>query len=256
MNSRPPKYPPYISDDSPTEEGRSNDKSGFTLQDFTPNERPRERLARIGAAGLSTAELVAILLRTGRKGENVLDMANNLLREFGGIEGLSRISYDELLFIPGISHAKACQLLAAFEMGIRTAKDPGEGKPQDIVENPDSLAYLARDMVYFTQEVFRVFVLDKKHKVKYSRDISTGTVDSSLVRPAEVFRTAITRNYPAIAFAHNHPSGNVAPSPEDIALTRKLIHLGDDLGIEVVDHMIVGRSSKGFSMREKRIAFE
>ncbi len=225
----------------------------LTIHDFPEGERPRERLARHGAGHLSNAELIAILFRTGLEGENVLALATRVLARSGGLSGLARISYEDLCEERGVSDAKACQLLAAIEIGKRVSalspedRPPG-GQPAEIAR------LLMGEMAQLDREQFRVVLLDVKNCVTGIEPLYSGSVNASLVRPAEVFASAVRRNVPSIAVVHNHPSGDPLPSPEDIATTKRLVEAGRLLDVELVDHIVIAQG-RFVSMREMRLGF-
>ncbi len=226
---------------------------GPAIRDFPSEERPRERLRARGAGNLSNAELMAILLRTGLEGENVIAMASRLLASVGGLQGMSRASYEELCSLKGISDAKACQLLAGIELGRRVAAlEPNEsqriGTPADIAK-----MYMP-EMSGFDREHMRVVLLNTKNQVMGSDDLYVGSVNAALVRPAEVFASAVRRNMPAVMVVHNHPSGDPTPSPEDVRLTHQLVEAGKLLDVEVIDHIVIGQG-RFISMRERKLGF-
>ena len=224
----------------------------ITMKDLPERERPRERLLQHGPGALSTAELLAILLRTGRRGENALNLAHRVLQICGGLAGLARTPIPELARIPGIGLAKAAQIQAALELGRRVATaTPGE-RPQ--VRSAHDAYLLVADMADLEQETLRVLLLDTRGRVIAIPTIYVGNVNTTLVRPAEIFREAVRRNAVSLIIAHNHPSGDPTPSPEDIALTRDLVAAGQLLGIRVLDHLIIGRGRYA-SLREHGIAF-
>ncbi|WP_376791403.1 DNA repair protein RadC [Thermoflexus sp.] len=224
----------------------------LTIKDLPETERPRERLLRHGPNVLSTAELLAILLRTGRRGENALQLAHRVLQACGGIAGLARTSVHELAQIPGVGLAKAAQIQAALELGRRIAAATPEERPQ--VRSAHDAYLLLTDMADLEQETLRVLLLDTRGRVIAIPTVYIGNVNTAWVRPAEIFREAIRRNAVSLIVAHNHPSGDPSPSPEDVALTRDLIAAGQLLGIGVLDHLIIGRG-RFISLREQGIAF-
>ena len=224
------------------------------IRDFPSGERPRERLAHYGAGHLSNSELLAILLRTGLEGENVLAMATRMLSEFGGLSGISRVTFDEMCEVRGISSAKACQILAGIELGRRV----GSMTPEDrvTITSPSDLATLfMAEMSSFDREHFRVATLSTRNQVLGIEDLYSGSVNAAIIRPAEVFATAVRRNAPQIAIVHNHPSGDPTPSAEDIAITRTLVEAGKLLDIDLVDHLVIGQGIF-VSMREKQLGFD
>ncbi len=231
----------------------STGPTGPAIRDFPTEERPRERLRNRGAANLSTSELMAILLRTGLEGENVVSMSSRLLSVVGGLQGLSRAAYEDLCDLKGISDAKACQLLAGIELGRRvSALEPNSapriGSPADIA------ALYMPEMSAFDREHMRVVMLNTKNQVVGTEELYIGSVNAALVRPAEVFTAAVRRNLPAIMVVHNHPSGDPTPSPEDVRLTGQLVEAGRLLDVELVDHVVIGQG-KYVSMREKKLGF-
>jgi DNA repair protein RadC len=238
--------------------GYSSDENSVAIKhpairDFPSGERPRERLASYGAGHLSNSELLAILLRTGLEGENVLVMASRLLAEFGGLSGLSRIKFDEMCDLRGISTAKACQILAGIELGRRVASLTPEDRV--TITSPSDLATLfLAEMSSLDREHLRVATLSTRNQVLGIEDLYSGSVNAALIRPAEVFATAVRRNAPQIAIVHNHPSGDPTPSSEDVAITKTLVDAGKLLDIEVVDHIVIGQG-KYVSMRVKKLGF-
>ncbi len=226
---------------------------GPAIRDFPQEERPRERLRLRGAGNLSTAELMAILLRTGLEGENVVAMATRLLSAVDGLQGLSRSDYDELCALKGISDAKACQLLAGIELGRRVAAlEPSDapriGTPADVA------ALYMPEMSALDREHMRVVLLNTKNQVQGAEELYVGSVNAALVRPAEVFSAAVRRNLPAVMIVHNHPSGDPTPSPEDVRLTGQLVEAGRLLDVDVIDHIVIGQG-RYVSMREKKLGF-
>lgn len=224
------------------------------IRDFPVGERPRERLCAYGAGSLSNAELMAILLRTGLKGENVLAMSNRLLVHFDGLDGIARASLEDLCDQNGISEAKACQILAGIELGRRVSSPTPQELPTVIT--PDDIARLfSGEMAYLPREELRIVLMNTKHQVVRVETLYTGNVNSAIVRPAEVFASALKRNCPAIAVAHNHPSGDPTPSDEDIETTAKLVEVSRLLEIDLVDHVVIGHG-KFVSMRERGLGFK
>ncbi len=224
----------------------------LTIKDLPEAERPRERLLRHGPGSLSAAELLAILLRTGRRGENALQLAHRVLQACGGLAGLTRAPAYELARIPGVGLAKAAQIQAALELGRRIAAATPEERPQ--VRSAHDAYLLLADMADLEQETLRVLLLDTRGRVLATPTLYVGNVNTTLVRPAEIFREAVRRNTVSLIVAHNHPSGDPTPSAEDLAITRDLIAAGRLLGIEVLDHLIIGRG-RYVSLREHGIAF-
>lgn len=226
-----------------------------TLKDLDPSERPRERLLERGAEALSNAELLAILLRTGVSGMMVTDLARDLLREYAGLAGLARASPQELAQRHGLGPAKAAQLKAALEIGRRLLRE--ETAAREPVRSPEDLVRLVEpEMSVLEQEQLRVFLLDTKNRVIAIRTLYTGSLNQSTVRVAEVFKAAIRENCAAIAIAHNHPSGDPTPSPEDVRVTQAIVEAGKLLDVDVLDHVIVGRGRPSYvSLRERGLGF-
>ena len=218
------------------------------------DERPRERMRLRGPGALSNAELLAILFRTGSVGENVVTLASRVLQHFGGVGGLSRVSWGELCGEHAIGAAKAAQLLAAIELGKRIISAHPEERL--TVRGPEDVyTLLFAEMALLEQEHLRVLLLNTRNQVLGVQEVYKGNVNSAVVRVAEVFRDAVREGCPNIIIVHNHPSGDAAPSAEDAALTRQLVESGKLLGIDVLDHIVIAR--KGFvSMRDRRLGFE
>lgn len=223
------------------------------IRDMPEGERPRERLVRYGANTLSNAELIAILLRTGVTGEGVISMSNRLLSKYGGLAGMGRVSYGELCSVNGISEAKACQLLAALELGRRLVSLSPNDRP--IIVSPSDVAnLLSAEMGFLDQEHLRVLLLSTKSEVLGIHEVYKGTVNSAAVRVAEVLRPAIRENCPSIIVVHNHPSGDPAPSSQDIMITRQINQAAEMMNIELLDHIIIGGQNH-LSMKDKGLGF-
>ncbi len=228
--------------------------SYVTVKEMPTDERPRERLARMGAQALSTAELLAIILRTGVGGENVLAMAGRILAQFNGLAGLARADFSELAAVHGLGPAKSAQVMAALELGRRLMAEAPEERWQ--IRSPgDAARVLMPALGYLEQEQFAVLYLDTRNRVVAQEMLYKGSLNTSLVRIAEVFRGAVRRNCAALIVAHNHPSGDPSPSPEDVALTRRLIEAGKLLEIDVLDHLVIGQN-RYVSLRERALGFE
>ena len=223
------------------------------IADLHSSDRPRERLASQGPAALSEAELVAILLRTGTRGESALRLAESLLHDCGGVAGLRHFRYDELLGRRGIGRAKAAQLLAAVELGRRFARAEVEARPS--IQSPEDVAELLRyEIGGREQEHLMVVLLDTRNRLLRTVEVYVGSLNTSLIRIGEVFREAVRTNAAAVIVAHNHPSGDPSPSPEDIAVTRALVEAGRLLDIEVLDHLIIGKD-RHLSLRQAGLGF-
>jgi DNA repair protein RadC len=229
---------------------RQTDK--LSIQDLPEEERPRERLLRQGAASLSTAELLALILRTGTASENAVHLSERILSHFDGLGRLTRATVEELKQFHGLGDAKIAQIMAALELGRRAALRPSGERP--VIERAADAAELMHDLRDLEQEHVRVILLDSGRGVIATPTVYIGTVNASLLRVSEVFREAITRNSSALIVAHNHPSGDPSPSPEDVEITRALTAAGKLLDVTVVDHIIVAR--RGWrSMREMGLGF-
>jgi DNA repair protein RadC len=226
--------------------------SRVSLHDLPGDERPRERLLLHGAASLSAAELLAIILRTGTAEENVLHLSERILSHFGGLHGLAGTSPAELEQIHGLGAAKVAEILAVMEIGKRLANRTSSERP--VISSAADAARLVSDMSDLQQEHIRVILLDSGRRVVATPTVYIGTLNMSVLRVSEIFREAITRNSAAIIVAHNHPSGDPAPSPEDIEVTRALNAAGKLLDIAVIDHVIIGHHGWS-SLRELGLAF-
>lgn len=223
------------------------------IRDMPEGERPRERLRDLGPSFLNNPELIAILLRTGLEGQSVLSLSTHLLSHFGGLAGLARVTYGELCSVKGISEAKACQLLAAFELGRRVVSLHPEDRA--VIHSPqDVFNLLGAEMAMLDQEHLRVVLLDTKNQVRGVQRVYIGNVNSSVIRVAEVLRPAVRENCPSIIVVHNHPSGDPTPSPEDILVTRQVRTSGEMMDIELLDHIIIG-GHRYLSLKEKGLGF-
>ncbi len=212
------------------------------LKDQPASERPRERLVARGPDALTHAELIAILLRTGLKGVNVVQVGQNLVVEVRLAERAGLASVDEIRKIPGIGRDKAATLVAAFALARRMEQERCEESP--VLDNPATVAAFMRESNRLKNvEAFQVLLLNTRKKLIRVEEISDGLLDTLLVHPREVFRAAIVANASAIVLVHNHPSGDPTPSEADIKVTRDLIRAGQLLKIEVVDHVIFGRAT-------------
>ncbi|ACX52636.1 DNA repair protein RadC [Ammonifex degensii KC4] len=210
-----------------------------SIKELPPSTRPRERLWREGASALSEVELLAIILRTGSARGSALDLARFLLANFGGLKGLATTAVQELSSVPGMGEAKAAQVAAALELGRRLGTLEVSSRP--VINSPAAAAQLVvPTMAHLEQEEFRVILLDTKNQLLGIETVAVGGLNSAGVLPREVFRAAVRRSACALILVHNHPSGDPTPSGEDLALTRRLVQAGDLLGIEVLDHLIIG----------------
>lgn len=226
----------------------------YRISDISAEDRPREKMAAHGASVLSDSELIAILLRTGIQGENAVELGKRLLLEFGGIRGIHQTSLDEFQQAKGIGLAKASQIKAAIELGRRLNSTEGEDRP--IISGPGDVVDLVQyEMLGFIQEHLWVLLLNTKNQVIRIEKVYKGTLNSSTVRIAELFKPAIARNAAAVVLVHNHPSGDPTPSSEDVRLTRSVVQAGKLLDIEVLDHIIIGGAGKYGSLKQKKLGF-
>jgi len=221
------------------------------------DDRPRERLAKYGAANLSNAELLAIIWRTGSSGkerESVLSLAQKALSQFRSLGGLAKASIRELCQLSGIGEVKAIELQAALELGRRLAVSVPEERP--AIHSPREVVNLVySEMALLEQEELWLLLLNSKNQVLAVRRIYRGTVNSSSVRVAELFKAAIRENAVSIIITHNHPSGDPSPSPEDIRVTAEAVRAGELLDVEVLDHIIVGGRERYVSLKERGLGF-
>jgi DNA repair protein RadC len=230
------------------------DTRPYRISEISVEERPREKMALHGASILTDAELLAILLRTGIQGENAIDMGKRLLLEYGGIQGIHRIGLDEFCQARGIGLAKAAQIKAAIELGRRL--NSADEVEHPVISSPiDVVSLVQYEMLGFIQEHLWVLLLNTKNQVMRVVKIYKGTLNSSTVRIAELFKPAITRNAAAIILVHNHPSGDPTPSSEDIRLTRTVVQAGKMLDIDVLDHIIIGEAGSYASLKQKKLGF-
>ncbi|MDH7490050.1 MAG: DNA repair protein RadC [Anaerolineae bacterium] len=224
-----------------------------TIKEMPTSERPRERLIHYGASALSTAELLAIILRAGLKGQNVLELAQALLVRFGGLRGLARADARELAAIKGVGEAKASQVLAALELGKRLSLESPADRPQ--IQSPRDVANLLQgDMALLEQEHLRILLLDAKNRVHAVKTVYVGRLDGVDVRLGDLFREAVRAGAAAMVVAHNHPSGDPTPSPEDVRITEQMRQAGDLLGIALLDHVIIG-GNRYVSLKERGLGF-
>lgn len=222
------------------------------ISDIPTNERPMERMLKYGVSNLGNEELLAILLRTGTKGENVIELSTRLLSNLGGLDKILDASYAEIKEIKGIKNVKACQIMALSELfrRFKTLRSQNNNfkvtKPSDIVE------FLMNEMNVLNQEVLKLILLDTKNNIIRNRDIFVGTLNSSLIHPREIFREAVKFGSANIIISHNHPSGDSSPSKEDINISIRIKECGEIMGINLLDHIIIGRNNYT-SLKEKGI---
>lgn len=208
------------------------------MKDVAPHDRPREKLERLGASALGDNELLALVLGSGSRGRDVLDVSNAVLDQRGGLYGLTRSTAADLRTIPGVGAARAAQVLAAVELGRRTLMRTHADRPR--LNTPRQLAsHLLPQHGSRPVEQFGIVLLDTKHRLIQIRLVSSGSLDSTVAHPREVFRDAIAGRAAAIVLFHNHPSGDPRPSADDVALTARLVEAGQVIGIDVLDHLIL-----------------
>jgi DNA repair protein RadC len=217
------------------------------IKAWPEDERPRERLMKLGADALSDAQLLAIVLATGESssGQSALDLAMNLVQIFGGLRALDAASVAELCQTKGIGPAKATTIKAALELGKRLSGELPERKFK-VTGPADLVSYFQPRLQHLRKEVFKAVLLDTKHQMLKDVTVSEGSLSASLVHPREAFLPAIKESAAAVIFLHNHPSGDPTPSAEDKELTHRLTEVGRLVGISVLDHIIIGTGSPGF----------
>ncbi|BCL81907.1 JAB domain-containing protein [Ktedonobacteria bacterium brp13] len=220
-----------------------------TVHDIPADDRPRERLQRQGADMLTTSDLLAIILRTGTHRDNVIELSTNLLAKYGGLSGLMAADFYDLCATYGLGPAKTAQLKASLELGKRLSMVPAEKRYQ-ITSADDAARLIRMEMMYLDHEELHIMLLDTRNQVIECIKRYKGTVNSSVLRIAEVLRPAITRNSPRIIICHNHPSGDPTPSNEDIDVTRQLAEAAKLLDIELLDHLIIG-NPRYLSLKER-----
>lgn len=210
-------------------------------------DRPREKLGRVGATGLGDNELIAVVLGQGGRGRTVLDLAAAVLECAGGTSGLSRASLDDLRQVPGVGSARAAQVIAAVELGRRTVS--ASGHPRRFTQPREVAEWLLPQFGGRAVEQFGVVLLDARYGLLGTRIVSVGSLDASTAHPREVFREAVVGRAASLVLFHNHPSGDPSPSRDDVSVTRRLVAAATVLGIEIVDHVILGAGTY-FSFRE------
>ncbi|MBP1605467.1 MAG: repair protein RadC [Acidobacteria bacterium] len=218
------------------------------MNTLTPTDRPREKLERVGAAGLGDNELVALVLGLGGPSATALDLANRILAEVDGVVGLTRVSADRLRQVPGVGAAKASQVLAAVELGRRTLIAQADRR-QRFASPREVASFLLPRYSARGVEQFGVVLLDARHRLIKATVLSVGTLDCSVVHPRDVFREAAIGGASTLVLFHNHPSGDPTPSHDDEILTRRFVAAGELMGVEVMDHLILA-DARYFSFRE------
>lgn len=216
-------------------------EENLKLLDIPKEYRPREKLLKYGANNLTDEELLAIILGTGNKCEDVLELSKRILKDIGGIHGLLTCSVDEFMAIKGIKTAKATQISSVCEIYKRLTK-PRNRKSR--IKKPSDIASLVMNDIFFMdQEVFILITLNSKNNVLSKKEIFRGSLNSSLVHPREVFKEALKDSAASIIVCHNHPSGDPTPSKEDINITKRIKECGKIMGIDLLDHIIIGDKS-------------
>ena len=215
-------------------------KTSFTIHDLPVAERPRERLQQYGEAALSSQELLAVILGRGIAGESVTVTAQRLLKEFGDLKGLAQATVEELSRVKGIGQAKACQIKASFELASRLEGYSSINNREAIKAPTDVVSFVRNRLKDKKKEYFLAVLLDTRGQVIKTSEISIGSLDSSIVHPREVYKEAIAASAASVVFVHNHPSGDPTPSEIDIGLNKRLVEAGELLGIEVLDHIVIG----------------
>jgi DNA repair protein RadC len=226
--------------------------AAIKIRELPEEDRPREKLLRHGADGLTNRELIAILLRTGVPGKNAVEVGGEILERYKTLNGLSRISARELKNIRGVGPAKAVQLAAAFKLADRMAK---EKLVREKIDSPELVnEFFGAEMRTLQKESLRVILLDTRYRLIDTQEISVGSVNESIAHPREVFRPALLASAYAIIIVHNHPSGDPSPSSTDHSLTRRLAEAAELLQIKLLDHVIIGSPANGrtpyFSFKE------
>lgn len=235
---------------------KERDFEKYTIKEMPEDERPQEKLIKFGPDYLSNAELLALIIRTGnRKGDSAIDTATKVLRSLrtandsNGLNSLKNANLSNLMEVDGIGEAKAAMILAAVQLGIRLSVSSNGTKIR--VTSPSIAAnYVLSEMSVLEQEHFRIMTLNTKKEINFIREISKGTINMTIVHAREVFRAAISDNAHSIILLHNHPTGDPSPSKEDIGLTKNLIEASKIIGIDILDHIIIG-DNRYFSFLEE-----
>jgi len=222
-------------------------KANKSVKEWPADERPRERLIAHGPASLSDAQLLAILIRNGKAGRTAVDLGRELLERFGSLAGIEQAGIKEMCGVAGVGPAKAAEIKAAIELGRRYQRPSLAGA--SFCSSQDVVDYYRPRMKDAKKEMFRCALLDTKNKIIREEIVSIGSLTASIVHPRDTFKAAIRESAAAIVFIHNHPSGDIKPSQEDILLTKRLVQAGDVLGIQVLDHIIIGDGNH-FSFRD------
>jgi DNA repair protein RadC len=224
--------------------------NSLKIKDIPQNERPKEKLLTYGAESLSNSELLAIILRTGTQGENVLQLSGRLLSELEGLDGILSANFNDITAIKGIKEGKASQILALSELFKRFRTLKSMKKDTKITSPKDLADLLMGEMNELNQEVLKVILLSTKNTVIGIKDVFKGSLNTSVVHPREIFKEAINKNSASIIICHNHPSGDPTPSKEDINITVRVKECGNIVGIQLIDHIIIG-NNKFISLKER-----
>ncbi len=219
------------------------------VRELPPEERPRERLARLGAEALSDAELLAVLFRTGTREEGAVALARRVVNHFGGLRGLSRASIEELTQIKGLGQVKAIEIKAALQLGMRLAGNRADARPK-IKTAEDVSDLLMTHFKHCENEQFKTLLLNTKNEVLKIVDVASGGLDATLAQPRDVLRQAVREAAHAVIVCHNHPSGDPEPSRDDIALTKRLGEAAEILGVRLLDHVVFG-DGRHVSLQER-----
>jgi len=228
---------------------QENVRKKVKIKDLPKVERPREKLILRGAQNLKDQELLAILLRTGREGKNVLEIAKQILNRYSK-KRLLKLNYQDLIKIKGVDSAKACTILAAAELVERALKVRNESLPivQSVKDVVMQVSYLREK----TREHLMAIYLNARNELLYRKHIFTGTLNASLIHPREIFQEALSQNAASVILVHNHPSGDPEPSQDDLEITKRLTEAGKIMGIDILDHIIISKT-KVFSFKEKKL---
>lgn len=227
----------------------ASDRYTLTIKDLPPDERPRERLVKYGPEVLSNAELLAIILRVGTHEYSAIGLAEHMLGEFRGLKGIATAGVEDLSRIKGLGVAKSSQIKAMVELGKRLAATVEHSRPS-IRSPQDAADLIMPELRDAPQEHFKGLFLNTKNEVLKIRTITIGSLDASLISPRELFREAISMNSASVIVAHNHPSGDPTPSREDVQVTKRLFEAGEVVGIEVLDHLVIG-DGRWVSLKER-----
>ena len=240
---------------------RINNYNSFSVRDLPKSERPRERLIEFGAKNLSSPEILALILNTGSRGESVMMLSQKLIMHFGSLNGIMNASIEDLKNVKGMGEAKASKLMACFEIAKRAVREETESeqifetekKKYNSVTSPEEMFKIISSKINnYSKEHFYVISLDIRNNYIGIDEISVGTLTASLVHPRETFESAIRRHAAHIIIAHNHPSGEVEPSEDDLKITKRLVDAGKIMGIEVLDHLII-TEMRYLSFKEKNL---